>query len=149
MFEAEKSNQLVKHNSAPVLCTLLEWAILIAQTKAHIVWGLWILLWHMSPFPSLIYNINLSIWTCCVSCVFSSWILSSYKLLPRAPNIPTEINDIYSVCIKLDDSEVLTLSVQHDTTQTVICLTITGLWAAAEGSQSKSSVQRKRFSRSN
>lgn len=47
----------------------------------------------------------------------SYWIPSSYKLLACAPNILTEINDVYSVYIKLDDSEVLTLSGRHDTLQ--------------------------------
>lgn len=41
----------------------------------------------------------------------------------------SQINDAYSVYIKLNDSEVLTLSGQHDTfaPQTVIFVTITGL----------------------
>lgn len=60
---------------------------------------------------------------CCFSCGISCWILSFYQLLPRAPNILTEINDVCSAYIKLGGgADSITTA-----TQTVIFVTITRL----------------------
>lgn len=101
------------------------------QSPKNMAKSLWIhTTLNMSPStPRHQSNLN-----SCFKCRCCCWNHSSIKLLLQAPNILTEINDVYSVYIKPDDSEVLTLmAAQHVATQTVIFVTITGLACGQRG----------------